>query len=191
MKRLLMSGIAGVLMFAQAAGAQPASDTKATLTIFQWINPQIIESTDRAKERFKLKYPNVTVETQFVPQPSWGEYNSAMLNQVASGGTPDIFASAIEGFSEIASKGLLRDLTLVIAGEPWGGEPVMQDGRVVGYLTSCAFGHRVGHCVALGYLNGPHADEATGFHVDVLGERREVRVRKAADFDPDGTRMRG
>jgi len=118
MKRLLMSGVAGAVLFAQAAGAQPAPDTTATLTIFQWINPQIIESTDRAIERFKERYPNVTVETQFVPQPSWGEYNSAMLNQVASGGTPDIFASAIEGFSEIASKGILRDLTDVIATDP-------------------------------------------------------------------------
>lgn len=118
MKRLLMSGVAGAVLFAQAAGAQPAPDTTATLTIFQWINPQIIESTDRAIERFKERYPNVTVETQFVPQPSWGEYNSAMLNQVASGGTPDIFASAIEGFSEIASKGILLDLTDVIASDP-------------------------------------------------------------------------
>ena len=118
MKKLLMSGVAGALLLAQAVGAQPAPDTTATLTIFQWINPQIIESTDRAIERFKERYPNVTVETQFVPQPSWGEYNSAMLNQIASGGTPDIFASAIEGFSEIASKGILRDLTDVIANDP-------------------------------------------------------------------------
>jgi multiple sugar transport system substrate-binding protein len=118
MKRLLIGSVAAALLLAQAAGAQPAPDTTATLTVFQWINPQIIESTDRAIARFKERYPNVTVETQFVPQPSWGEYNSAMLNQVASGGTPDIFASAIEGFSEIASKGILRDLTEVIANDP-------------------------------------------------------------------------
>lgn len=113
-----MTGAAGAILLAQAAGAQPAPDTTATLTIFQWINPQIIESTERAIERFKERYPNVTVETQFVPQPSWGEYNSAMLNQVASGDTPDIFASAIEGFSEIASKGILRDLSEVISSDP-------------------------------------------------------------------------
>ncbi len=118
MKRLLITGAAGAIVLAQAAVAQPAPDTTATLTIFQWINPQIIESTERAIERFKERYPNVTVETQFVPQPSWGEYNSAMLNQVASGDTPDIFASAIEGFSEIASKGILRDLGDVIANDP-------------------------------------------------------------------------
>ncbi len=75
--------------------------------------------------------------------------------------------------------------------EPWGGEPVMQDGRVVGYLTSCAFGHRVGRCVALGYLNGPDAGDTTGLYVDVLGDRRELRVRGAAAFDPEGKRMRG
>jgi multiple sugar transport system substrate-binding protein len=118
MKGLITKGAVGAILLTQAAWAQPAPDTTATLTIFQWVNPQIIESTERAIERFKGRYPNVTVETQFVPQPSWGEYNSAMLNQVASGDTPDIFASAIEGFSEIASKGILRDLTEVIASDP-------------------------------------------------------------------------
>jgi multiple sugar transport system substrate-binding protein len=62
-----MTGAAGAILLAQTAGAQPAPDTTATLTIFQWINPQIIESTERAIERFKERYPNVTVETQFVP----------------------------------------------------------------------------------------------------------------------------
>lgn len=75
--------------------------------------------------------------------------------------------------------------------EPWGGEPVMQDGQVVGYLTSAAFGHRVGHCVALGYLKGDHAGTIDGLYVDILGDRREVKVRTMAAFDPEGQRMRG
>jgi dimethylglycine dehydrogenase len=74
--------------------------------------------------------------------------------------------------------------------EPWGGEPVMQDGQVVGYLTSAAFGHRVGHCVALGYMKGEHAGTADGLYVDILGDRREVKVRTKAAFDPEGQRMR-
>ena len=114
MKSFLLASLTALGLMAQPAIAQPAADITATLNVFQWVNPQIIESTDKAIARFKMKYPNVTVETQFVPQPTWGEYNNSMLNQIASGDTPDIFASAIEGFSEIASKGILLDLTPVI-----------------------------------------------------------------------------
>ena len=75
--------------------------------------------------------------------------------------------------------------------EPWGGEPIMRDGQVVGYLTSAAFGHRVGHCVALGYLQRKEAENTEGLYVDILGDRRAVVVRDAAAFDPEGKRMRG
>lgn len=118
MRHLFLAGTAALALLAGPALAQPAPDTTATLKVFQWINPQIIESTERAIERFKVRYPNVTVETQFVPQPTWGEYNNSMLNQIASGATPDIFASAIEGFAEIASKDLLLDLGPVIDQDP-------------------------------------------------------------------------
>lgn len=114
MRYLLLAGTAAIALLTGPALAQPATDTTATLKVFQWINPQIIDSTEKAIERFKVRYPNVTVEPQFVPQPSWGEYNNSMLNQIASGDTPDIFASAIEGFAEIASKDLLIDLDPVI-----------------------------------------------------------------------------
>jgi glycine cleavage system aminomethyltransferase T len=75
--------------------------------------------------------------------------------------------------------------------EPWGGEPVMKDGKVVGYLTSAAFGHRVGHCVAIGYMKGDHTDTTEGLYIDILGERRELTARTKAAFDPEGRRMRG
>ena len=65
-------------------------------------------------------------------------------------------------------------------GEPWGGKPVTREGRVTGYLTSAVFGHRVGHCVALGHMRGDHAGTTDGLYVDVLGERREVTVRTRA-----------
>lgn len=103
---------------ASPAIAQPAADTTATLKVFQWINPQIIASTEKAIERFKVKYPNVTVETQFVPQPTWGEYNNSFLNQVATGDVPDVFAAAIEGFAEVGSKGVLVNLEEITSKDP-------------------------------------------------------------------------
>jgi len=118
MQRLLTAGLLAVGLASQPALAQPAPDTTATLKIFNWINPQIIASTEKAIARFKVKYPNVTVETTFVPQATWGEYNNSFLNQVATGATPDIFSVAIEGFAEIASKGLLVNLEDVAKNDP-------------------------------------------------------------------------
>src|SRR5260370_28065140 len=38
---------------------------------------------------------------------------------------------------------------------PWGDEPILRDGRVVGVVTSAAFGHTLGRAVALGYVREP------------------------------------
>lgn len=118
MRKFLSLSVMAIAMASQPVLAQPAADTTATLKVFQWVNPQIIESTDKAIARFKVKYPNVTIETQFVPQPTWGEYNNSFLNQVATGDVPDVFAAAIEGFAEIASKGLLVNLEDITAKDP-------------------------------------------------------------------------
>ena len=114
------------MAFASPALAQPAADTTATLKVFQWVNPQIIASTEKAVERFKLKYPNVTVETQFIPFQTWGEYNNSFLNQVATGDVPDVFGAAIEGFAEIASKDLLINLDGITADDP-AASTVLED----------------------------------------------------------------
>jgi dimethylglycine dehydrogenase len=74
--------------------------------------------------------------------------------------------------------------------DPWGGEAIEQAGTVVGYISSTAFGHRVGQVCALGYLYGAHADATDGLTVDVLGDMRRVHVLDAPPFDPQGGRMR-
>ena len=101
-----------------SAMAEVDPDITATLQVYQWINPVMIESTDTAIARFKERFPNVTIDPQFVPQPTWGEYITGLLNQSASGDTPDIIASAIEGFAEISSSGIVRNLSDVIAADP-------------------------------------------------------------------------
>lgn len=113
MKKLMLSAVAVGLM-AQPVMAQPASDITATLKVFSWVSQQIIDSTDNAIERFAKKYPNVTIEPQFAPLSTWGEYNNSFINQAAAGDTPDIFGVAIEGFSQSAATGLLLDLGPII-----------------------------------------------------------------------------
>ena len=77
-----------------------------------------------------------------------------------------------------------------LASHPATGLLVMKDGQVVGYLTSSAFGHRVGHCVALGYMKGPHAGTDKPLSIDILGKRRSVKLLFAAAFDPSASRMK-
>ncbi|WP_421726071.1 ABC transporter substrate-binding protein [Bauldia sp.] len=115
---------AATFLSAGAAMAQPPSDVEANLKIVQWVNDQIIASTNSAIERFAEKYPNVTIETQYVPVTggAWGEYINAFLNQMAAGDTPDIVAVAIEGFAEIASKGVVIDLEELTAADPHAAE---------------------------------------------------------------------
>ena len=120
---MLKTGIAvltALSIFAGGATAQPAPSTEATIKIVQWVNDQIIASTDKAIARFAEKYPNVTVETQYVPigGGAWGEYNNAFKNSVASGDSPDIIAAAIEGFAEMASTELLIDLSARFGNDP-------------------------------------------------------------------------
>ena len=45
----------------------PASDITATLTISNWGDPADQEVYKAAAERFKTKYPNVTVNDNFTP----------------------------------------------------------------------------------------------------------------------------
>lgn len=76
--------------------------------------------------------------------------------------------------------------------DPWGDEPLLRGDAVAGFLTSAGFGHRVGKSLALGHLYPDDADARgdDGLEVDLLGERRPVRILDRPAFDPDGRRMR-
>ncbi|MEO8485492.1 MAG: FAD-dependent oxidoreductase [Betaproteobacteria bacterium] len=57
---------------------------------------------------------------------------------------------------------------------PWGGEPVLMDGRNVGEITSAGYSRRFGRAVAMGYARaeGPLTDEAilaARYVVDIAG----------------------
>ncbi len=71
-----------------------------------------------------------------------------------------------------------------------GDEPIWHDGKVVGWVTSGAYGHSVRQSLALGYIPAALAGEASGFEIEIIGERRRALRQSAAVFDPDGSRMR-
>ena len=91
-----------------------------------------------------------------------------------------------------------RLLTFVLEDEaalPWGDEPILRDGRVVGSVTSAAFGHTLGRAVAMGYVRDPGGvDEAYvaggRFELDVAGDRIPARAGLAAPYDPRALRVK-
>jgi dimethylglycine dehydrogenase len=71
-----------------------------------------------------------------------------------------------------------------------GDEPIWHDGRAVGWVTSGAYGHRVGASLALGYIPAELASENSKFEIEIIGERHEAVRLAEPPFDPSGALMR-
>jgi dimethylglycine dehydrogenase len=66
--------------------------------------------------------------------------------------------------------------------------PVKSNGKVVGFVTSSAYGHYVKQSLALAYVDKKFAD--ADLTVDVIGEVKKAVVLKESAYDPNGSRMR-
>ena len=71
-----------------------------------------------------------------------------------------------------------------------GGASVMQDGVVVGTVTSSAMGHRVNKNLAWAFVDVARADVGTRMQLDLLGAMTPVEVIESCQFDPKGERYR-
>ena len=71
-----------------------------------------------------------------------------------------------------------------------GFEPVKCDGRMVGYVTSGAYGHWVGRSLALAYVDREVVAAGPALTVDVIGEPRAARLLDVPAYDPQGLRLR-
>jgi dimethylglycine dehydrogenase len=71
-----------------------------------------------------------------------------------------------------------------------GDEPVWHAGKVVGWITSGAYGHTVQRSLALGYVPAGLATATSGFEIEIIGERCKAERLAAPAFDASGARMR-
>jgi 4-methylaminobutanoate oxidase (formaldehyde-forming) len=74
-------------------------------------------------------------------------------------------------------------------------EPIWCGNRIVGSVTSGAYGHRVDATLGLGYVtadDGVTADYLTGqpFEVEIAWERYPVRLQLTPWYDPKSARVR-
>ncbi len=104
-----------------------------------------------------------------------------------------------EALERQAAAGLRRRLVHLKLSDPGvfplGDEPILQDDRVVGQVTSAAFGHTLGTGVAIGYIaldgRGPkEAVQAGGFQIEQAGNRHAADASLTPLFDPRGERLR-
>jgi dimethylglycine dehydrogenase len=102
-------------------------------------------------------------------------------------------AAALRARDDGPARRLVAFTVAAEAADAIGDEPIWQDGRVVGWVTSGAYAHHVGRSMALGYVPAGLAGlaEPDAFEIEILGERRAATLQPTALFDPDGTRMRG
>jgi dimethylglycine dehydrogenase len=72
-----------------------------------------------------------------------------------------------------------------------GDEPVLHDGKVVGWITSGGYAHYSGVSLALGYIPAELANEGTkGFEIEIIGKMRPATLQLEPVLDPSGSRMR-
>jgi dimethylglycine dehydrogenase len=57
-------------------------------------------------------------------------------------------------------------------------------------VTSGGYGHCIGKSLAMGYIERAHADDDTGFEIEIIGERRPAVRLAAPAYDPAGAAMR-
>ncbi|WP_372834031.1 aminomethyltransferase family protein, partial [Puniceibacterium confluentis] len=73
-------------------------------------------------------------------------------------------------------------------------EPILRDGRIVGHVSSGAYGHSLGGAVGLGYVPCAGEDPAavldSRYEIDVAGVRVAADVSARPMYDPDGARVK-
>jgi 4-methylaminobutanoate oxidase (formaldehyde-forming) len=94
---------------------------------------------------------------------------------------------------------LTRRLVLFTLDDPepllFGDEPIYRDGRLVGRITSCAYGHTVGRAVGMGYVRDERGVdrvfvESGRYAIDVAGARVPAKAQLEPPYDPKGARVR-
>ena len=103
------------------------------------------------------------------------------------------FIGCAAAMAEKAGGGAHRLVAFVVdaaGADAIGDEPVWHGGKVVGWVTSGGYGHRVGKSLALAYVERGLAG-AQGFEVEIIGERRGAERVDGAVYDAKGALMRG
>lgn len=95
-------------------------------------------------------------------------------------------------------QGLQRRMVQFRLTDPKGmlyhNEPILRDGRMIGYLTSGNYGHHLGGSIGLGYVPAegekPADILASTYEIEIAGERFEAEASLKPMYDPKSERIR-
>jgi 4-methylaminobutanoate oxidase (formaldehyde-forming) len=86
--------------------------------------------------------------------------------------------------------GLTRKLVTFVLQDPepvlWGSEPILRDGKPVGYTTSGSYAHTLGAGIGMGYVKG---EVAGRFEINVSGKLYPATPHLRAPYDPERKRI--
>ena len=71
-----------------------------------------------------------------------------------------------------------------------GGNPIYQDGRLIGRATSGGYGFRVGFSIALAMVEPEYSALGTTLQIDILGANYAAEVIEESPFDPENAKLR-
>jgi len=74
--------------------------------------------------------------------------------------------------------------------EASGDDGIWLGDRLVGFVTSGAYGHHVGSSLALGYVDRDVVGSDPELEVSVVGESRPCRILPEPPYDPEGRKLR-
>ena len=69
-------------------------------------------------------------------------------------------------------------------------EAILKEGKVMGYVTSGGYAHRVQKSMAMGNFEIEYARAGTQLQVEILGEFYNAEVLSSPIYDPSGVKMR-
>jgi len=99
-----------------------------------------------------------------------------------------------EALLRLKEKGISRKLCCLTLDDPTaivlGKEPILDNQRALGYVTSANYGYTVGRCIAYGYLPLSHAGIGTTVEIEYFGRRYRATVQREPLYDPKGERLR-
>jgi dimethylglycine dehydrogenase len=139
--------------------------------------------------RLEKNYPTWYRELR----PIYGPYEAG-LDRFVDLGKPEFIGRAAAA-EEKTTGGTLRRLSFAVEAtdaDALGDEPIWHGGKVVGWITSGGYGHRVKRSLAQGYVPVALATDAAqgAFEVELLGGRRPATILNEPPLDPEGARLR-
>ncbi len=77
-------------------------------------------------------------------------------------------------------------------------EPIVRDGQICGYITSAMYGHTLGGCVGMGYVNNPVEDggvdedfvNSGSYEIEVACRRFPAKVSLVPLYDPENKKIK-